>query len=96
MVDFRRCRDVRFRVVDREAVVLRQQAGETLVLNEVGARILEILDGGASLADTAERLASEFDVQIEQATRDAEVFADELVAAGILEEAAPDVAGPED
>ncbi|MEM6795273.1 MAG: HPr-rel-A system PqqD family peptide chaperone [Acidobacteriota bacterium] len=82
---FRRRRDVRFRIIDREAVVLRQEAGETLVLNEVGARILQMVDGGLTLETIIETLTSEFDVDPTQADEDTRSFLEELATAGVIE-----------
>lgn len=84
-----RRRDVRFRIVDREAVVLRQDAGETLVLNEVGSRILALLDEGEPLSALAGRLAEEFQVEDAEVEPDIDHFVRELLAAGVLEEREP-------
>lgn len=85
MESYRRKRDVRFRIIDREAVVLRQDAGETLVLNEVGARMLQLIDDGAALNDVARSIAAEYDIEAAEAEHDTRQFAGQLVAAGILE-----------
>lgn len=85
MTSFRRRRDVRFRIIDREAVVLRQDAGETLVLNEVGARMLQLFDSGVDLPDVARSIAAEFEVESSEAERDTRHFAGQLIEAGILE-----------
>lgn len=87
---FRSRRDVRFRIIDREAVVLRQEAGETLVLNEVGARTLELLADGGSLEQAVTTMLSEFEVEAEQLERDVSAFVDELVNDGVLEQIAAD------
>lgn len=44
MTRYRLAPDVRFRVVSGEGVVVRQDAGEVLVVNGVAARVLELLD----------------------------------------------------
>ena len=36
--------DIRFRMVDREAVVVRQRDAEVLVMSEVAARLVEPVD----------------------------------------------------
>lgn len=77
--------DVRYRQIDGEAVVLRQDAGETLVLNEAGSLILDCLAKGRSAAETANALAEAFEVSENEALSDVEAFAAELEAAGILE-----------
>jgi hypothetical protein len=78
--------DVRYRQIDGEAVVLRQDAGETLVINEAGSLILDFLAKGRSAAETANALAEAFEVSAEEALADVEAFAAELEAAGILEQ----------
>lgn len=79
--------DVRYRRIDGEAVVLRQDAGETLVLNEAGALILDLLAKGASAEETAATLAATFEVDAAAALADVASFAAELQAAGVLEPA---------
>ncbi|MEL7061314.1 MAG: PqqD family protein [Acidobacteriota bacterium] len=82
----RRRSDVRFRLIDREGVVLRQDAGETLVLNEVGARILDLLDGSNSLDDVVQALHDEYEADLEAITSDVEAFASELLELGLVEQ----------
>jgi hypothetical protein len=77
--------DVRYRQIDGEAVVLRQDAGETLVLNEAGSLILDQLAKGRSAAEAAQALAEAFEVSEAEALADVETFAAELEDAGILE-----------
>jgi len=78
--------DVRFRIIDREAVVLRQEAAETMVLNEVGARILELLDGRTAVAEVIDQLEQEFDVDRAELETDCHEFVDHLTQRGVLEE----------
>ena len=77
--------DVRFRVVDQEAVVVRQSAAEVLVLNEVGASVLDLADGERPVGEWIATLAARYDA--DPATLAAEVleFAGELREAGLLE-----------
>jgi hypothetical protein len=81
----RRRGDVRYRVLDGEAVVVRQGAGEVLVMNEVAARILDLADGAATVAGWVEALAAEYDVARPALEHDVLGFAGELAAAGVLE-----------
>lgn len=85
MPNLRKRSDVRYRQIDGEAVVLRQDAGETLVLNEAGSLILDSLARGRPVEEIADALAAEFEVDAQQAFSDVLVFAAELEAAGILE-----------
>jgi hypothetical protein len=77
--------DVRFRMVDREAVVIRQNSAEVLVMSEVGARLLALADGIRPLDACLEVLADEFEVDRETLERDVLRFAAELADQGILE-----------
>lgn len=81
----RRQADIRFRVVDGEAVVVRQEAAEVLVLNETASRLLELADGTRPLSALAAALEAEFEVAPEVLAADVVAGARELVAAGLLE-----------
>ena len=89
-------RDVRFRIIDREAVVLRQEAAETLVLNEVGARILSLLDGATSIDSIVDQLEQEFEVERSVLDADCRQFLVELRDRGVLETIAPREASKEE
>jgi len=77
--------DLRFRMVDREAVVIRQNSAEVLVMSEVAARLLALADGIRPIDACLEVLAGEFDVDRETLERDVLQFAAELAEQGILE-----------
>jgi hypothetical protein len=77
--------DLRFRRIDDEAVVIRQRAGEVLVMNETAARLLELADGRTSVAGWVEILAGEYDVDREALVRDVLAFAADLTDGGMLE-----------
>ena len=77
--------DVRFRIVDREAVVVRQTGAEVLVLSEVAARILALADGVRPVSAWIETLSTEYAVDRETLERDVLRFAAVLADEGILE-----------
>jgi len=77
--------DVRFRVIDAEGVVVRQSAGEVLVLNDIGTRILALADGVNSVAHWIDTLLAEFEVARPVLERDVLAFAVELLGQGLLE-----------
>jgi hypothetical protein len=81
----RRRSDVRFRVIDDEGVVVRQEAAEVLVLNELATRVLALADGAAPLARWIDVLLGEYDVERTALERDVYAFAAELIAEGLLE-----------
>jgi hypothetical protein len=82
---YRHCGDVRYRVIDDEAVVIRQDAGEVLGLNDIGARVLELVDGKASVEVLLEKMAGEFEIDRGQLERDVFEFLQELTEAGVIE-----------
>lgn len=71
-------------VIDGEAVVVLPQAGQIEVLNEVGARVLQLVDGKRTIADIAEVIVREYNVEMEQATEDVEELIEGLVGDGAL------------
>jgi hypothetical protein len=84
---FRPRSDVRFRRLHPEAVVLRQEESEVMVLNEVGGRVLELLASGSTVGEATALLAAEFAVERDALERDLADFVGELVTARVLEEA---------
>lgn len=78
--------DIRYRVIDDEAVVVRQTDAEVLVINEVGARVLALLDGKTELAAVMATIESEFDVAPDQLQQDVRAFVEEIRGAGVIEE----------
>jgi len=77
--------DVRYRLIDGEAVVVRQRAAEVLVLNDVAARILALADGAAPVSAWLAALAAEYEADRSAPERVVLGFAAELAAEGILE-----------
>lgn len=76
---------MRYRRIEGEAVVLRQSAAEVLVLNEVGASVLELADGERSVGDWIVALRDDYEGDPETLARDVLAFAAELAEAGLLE-----------
>ncbi len=85
----RPARDLRFRRIDDEAVVVRQRAGEVLVMNETAARLLELADGRTSVADWVQVLAEEYEIDRRALERDVLAFVADLTEEGMLELAPP-------
>ena len=79
-----RADDVRFRAVDDETVVIRQEAAEALVLNEVAGRILELVDGRNTVRDVVDRLLEEYEVSPASLTEDVHTYLRELLEAGVV------------
>lgn len=87
----RRRSDVRYRHIEGEAVVIRQSSAEVLVLNEVGASVLDLADGERDISAWIDALSEVYDTDPAVLARDLLAFAAEMAEAGLLEavEAAP-------
>ena len=70
--------DTIWTVLDDGAVIVTPRAGNVRVLNRVGTAIWELIDGENSLRDIETRLIRDYDVPVEQARRDLQLFVEEL------------------
>lgn len=66
------------RIVDGEAVVVEPGSGLVTIINAVGTRIWELVDGRLTVRAIAERVAGDFDVSGDQALADALEFLQDL------------------
>ena len=80
-----RRRQVPWRTLDTEALVVDVSGGTLYPLNSVAARIWELCDGARSLDDIVRAVASEFDAEEDVIRRDTERFIDDLTAARLVE-----------
>ena len=69
------------RIVDGSAVIVLADAGEVQVLNSVGTRIWELMDGKKSIGEIATAIEAEYDVTSRQALQDLEELVQQLVNA---------------
>jgi hypothetical protein len=79
---------VLMRSLGDEMVMLNLDAESYYGLNEVGARLMQLAETGATLEQIAEQLFSEFEVGREQLEQDVRKVAADLMAAGLLVEVA--------
>jgi hypothetical protein len=78
-------RDVLWRDVQGEVVILDQDGGLILGLNGTGARVWGLLDGARPLADIAAELAAVHELPSSQIESDVLAFARELLERGLVE-----------
>lgn len=78
-----RRKQVPWRVLDAEALVVNVKTGMLYPLNSVGTRIWELCDGERTLAEIVAALAAEFDADEQTIGEDAERFIVELAEAGL-------------
>ena len=84
----KRCADVRYRNIGDEGVVVRQTASEVLVLNEVGVRVLELLEATMPVSGLLDALDAEYEIDRPTLERDVLTYLQELVDAGVIEHVA--------
>ncbi len=72
------------RVFSGEAVIITPAENMVRMLNAVGSRVWELVDGTRTVEQIAHALTQEFDVDLPQARTSATAFIDELVAKGLL------------
>lgn len=83
--EFRIAPDVRYRIIDDEAVVVRQREGDILVFNQVAARVVQLVGEGFDVQQIGDRLVSEFDAPEATIRQDAESFFGELENLRVIE-----------
>ena len=66
------------RVIDGEAVIIIPQDNEVKVLNEVGSRIWDLIDGQRDLNEVSTLISDEFEVSSGQAFEDITEFINDL------------------
>ncbi len=78
--------DVRYRLIEDEAVVVRQKSNQVIVLNEVSACILDIAAKGLAVDDMLRKLADAYEVGEKTLREDTLAHLQELLDAGIIEQ----------
>ncbi len=81
----RRAEDVRYRVVQQEGVVVRQRSAEAIVVSEVGARLLDLIDGRRPVAELLTLLGREYEVTRPVLEADVLAYLEEIAAIGLVE-----------
>ncbi len=76
---------VRYRAVGEDGVLVPLVNGRVIVVNEVGLRIVQLLDKPITRKDLAACVAAEFDVAAGQAEADFDLFLGELDKEQVLE-----------
>ena len=72
------------KIIGQEAVIILPAAGEIKVLNEVGSRLWELVDGQRTIAELAAKICDEYTVTFEQAEEDALDFIQRMVERKLL------------
>ncbi len=74
----------RFRVLDGEGIFVLQKAGEVLVLNPVGAFIVEQLQAQRTIDEVVDEITERYAVDHTRARADADSLIEALLEAGAI------------
>jgi hypothetical protein len=80
-----RQKDVAWRMIDGEAVIITPADSTMHTLNDVGTRIWELMTGTRTLREVAGVLCAEFEVDKDRAEKDTLWFAECLAKKGLVE-----------
>jgi hypothetical protein len=72
------------RLLDQEMVLVHPVQGKVRVLNPVGARVWELVDGRRTLDEIVRVIASEYSVDASRVQADVDFFCADLVQRGVL------------
>jgi hypothetical protein len=76
--------DVRFRIMNHEGVIVRQDSGEILAVNASGVLVLQAVDGHRPVREIIGVVESAYDVPGENLQRDVLEFITEMLDAGVF------------
>ena len=76
--------DAASRTYDGQATIVLPSRAEVKVLNEIGSRVWDAIDGRRTLAQILETLIEDYDIPREQAERDMIEFVGELRTQGMV------------
>ncbi len=82
---FRKRPDVRFRNIGGEGIVVMQSSAEVLVVSEVGARVLELIESGNAVGGILTAISAEYDVDSAVLEHDALAYLQQLLDADVIE-----------
>lgn len=75
----------RFRLLDGEGIFVLQKAGEVLVVNPVGAFIVEQLEARLTIDEVVTAVTERYAIDRARARADANTLIEELLEAGAIE-----------
>lgn len=81
---FIRNKDISFRIIESEAVILTPENGFLHTLDGTGTFIWQLLDGKNTVEDIIEKLCEEYDVKPEVAKIDVHRFIQDLLSRSLI------------
>lgn len=86
---YRKHPDAASRVFGDDAMIVLPGASSITILNPVGSRVWDLIDGKKTMAEIARIIEEEYEVKYEQALEDVRDFTSELSARGMVASDSP-------
>lgn len=80
-----RGKDVVHKEIESESVLLNLDSGNYYTLNKTGSFVWSLVDGKKNITDIVGQIVDRFDVDREEAGRDAETLIKDLIAEGLIQ-----------
>jgi hypothetical protein len=77
--------DLMWRSLDDGTVIINPEQGDVRVLNDVGARVWELVDGQRSVSQIAREITQEYEVSLDDANKDLQEYLKVMIAKGLLQ-----------
>ena len=77
--------DLIWRSLDDGTVIINPEQGDVKVLNEVGARVWELVDGQRSISQIAKEITRDYEVSLDDANKDLQDYLNVMIDQGLLQ-----------
>ena len=77
--------DLIWRSLDDGTVIINPEQGDVKVLNDVGARVWELVDGERSVSQIAQEITLDYEVSFEDANKDLQNYLNVMIDQGLLQ-----------
>ena len=77
--------DLIWRSLDDGTVIINPEQGDVKVLNEVGARVWELVDGQRSIDQIALEITQDYEVSLDDANKDLKDYLNVMIDQGLLQ-----------
>ena len=77
--------DLIWRSLDDGTVIINPEQGDVKVLNDVGARVWELVDGQRSIDQIALEITQDYEVSLDDANKDLKDYLNVMIDQGLLQ-----------
>jgi len=77
--------DLMWRSLDDGTVIINPEQGDVKVLNNVGARVWELVDGQRSVSQIAQEITQDYEVSLDEANKDLQDYLQVMIGQGLLQ-----------